>query len=46
MIDLIAWSGKYDELTAAPKPFLRRIARDRDGLLAELTSRLESEYGL
>jgi DNA-binding HxlR family transcriptional regulator len=46
MIDLIAWSGKYDERTAAPKPFLRRIARDRDGLLAELTARLESEYGL
>ena len=46
MIDLIAWSGKYDECTGAPKTFLRRIARDRDALLTELTVRLESEYGL
>ena len=46
MIDLIGWSGKYDARTAAPKPFLRRIARDRDKLLAELTASLESEYGL
>lgn len=46
MLDLIAWSGKYDPRTAAPKPFLRHIARDRAGLLAELTARLKSEYGL
>src|SRR5262249_23276921 len=46
MLDLIWWSGKYDERTGAPKPFLRRIARDRGGLLLELTARLESEYGL
>ncbi|MGH7637648.1 MAG: winged helix-turn-helix transcriptional regulator [Gemmatimonadaceae bacterium] len=46
MLDLIAWSGKYDGHTAAPKPFLRRIARDRAGLVAELTTRLRSEYDL
>lgn len=46
MLDLIAWSGKYDERTAAPRPFLRRIARDRERLIAELTARLKSEYRL
>jgi DNA-binding HxlR family transcriptional regulator len=46
MLELIGWSGKYDPRTGAPKPFLKRIARDRDGLLAELTAQLRSEYGL
>jgi DNA-binding HxlR family transcriptional regulator len=46
MLDLIAWSGKYDDRTAAPAAFVRRIARDREGLLAEITKRLRSEYGL
>ena len=46
MLDLIGWSGKYDPRTAAPKPFLKRIARDRAGLLAELTVRLRAEYRL
>jgi DNA-binding HxlR family transcriptional regulator len=46
MLDLIGWSGKYDPRTAAPKPFLKRIARDRAGLIAELTAQLRAEYGL
>lgn len=46
MLDLIGWSGKYDARTAAPRPFLKRIARDREGLLAELTAQLTKEYGL
>ena len=46
MLDLIAWSGKHDARTATPKPFLRRIARDREGLLAELGAQLSREYGL
>jgi DNA-binding HxlR family transcriptional regulator len=46
MLDLIAWSGKYDPRTAAPKPFLRRIASDRAGLIAELTARLRTEFQL
>jgi DNA-binding HxlR family transcriptional regulator len=46
MLDLIGWSGKHDARTAAPKPFLKRIARDREGLLAELTAQLRDEYDL
>ncbi|HZO19137.1 MAG TPA: helix-turn-helix domain-containing protein [Gemmatimonadaceae bacterium] len=46
MLDLISWSGKYDKRTAAPKPFLARIARDREGVIAEITARLRAEYGL
>jgi DNA-binding HxlR family transcriptional regulator len=46
MLDLVAWSGKYDKRTAAPKAFLARIARDRAGLLAELTTQLRAEYDL
>jgi DNA-binding HxlR family transcriptional regulator len=46
MLDLIGWSGKHDPRTAAPKAFLKRIARDRAGLLAELTAQLRAEYGL
>ncbi len=36
MVELIAWSAKYDPRTAAPAPFVKRIARDRPGLLADL----------
>lgn len=46
MLDLIGWSGKYDSKTGAPKAFLDRIARDRAGLVAELTAQLRAEYGL
>jgi DNA-binding HxlR family transcriptional regulator len=46
MLDLIAWSGKYDPMTGAPKAFLKRIERDRVGLLAEITASLRAEYGL
>lgn len=46
MLDLIAWSGKHDRRTAAPKSFLARIARDREGVIAEITAQLRAEYGL
>jgi len=46
MLDLISWSGKYDPRTGAPKAFLKRIARDRAALLAELTAQLRAEYRL
>jgi len=46
ILDLIEWSGKYDKRTAAPRSFLARVARDRDGLIAETTARLSAEYGL
>ena len=46
MLDLISWSGKYDKRTAAPKSFLARIGRDREGVIAEITAQLRAEYGL
>ena len=36
LLEFIAWSGKYDAKTAAPKEFLRRIRDDRAALIAEL----------
>jgi DNA-binding HxlR family transcriptional regulator len=36
LVEIIRWSGKYDPLTAAPRSFLRRIERDREGLLHHL----------
>jgi DNA-binding HxlR family transcriptional regulator len=46
MVDLIGWSGKYDKRTAAPKGFLARIARDREGLIADINAQLRAEYDL
>src|SRR5687768_11678772 len=46
LLDLIAWGGKHDPLTGAPKAFLQRIARDRAGLLRELTAQLRAAHGL
>lgn len=46
MLDLIAWSGKYDRRTGAPKAFLARIRGDRAGLVMELRQSLRHEYGL
>lgn len=46
MLDLVAWSGKHDRRTAAPKSFLARIARDREGVIAEISAALRAEYGL
>ena len=44
MLDLIAWSGKYDRRTGAPRAFLARIRGDRAGLIAELRQNLRREY--
>jgi DNA-binding HxlR family transcriptional regulator len=46
MLDLIAWSGRHDPKTGAPKAFLKRIERDRDGVLREVTAQLRDEYDL
>lgn len=46
MLDLVAWSAKYDKRTAAPKAFVARINRDRDALLAELGEQLRQAYDL
>ena len=38
MVEMIAWSAKYDPRTAAPPAFVKRIARDRRKLLADLAA--------
>ena len=46
MLELIAWSGKHDERTAAPNEFLNQVRRDRAGLIAQLRDQLRREYEL
>ena len=38
MLEMIRWSAKYDPATAAPSPFVKRIAADRDGVLRDLAA--------
>jgi DNA-binding HxlR family transcriptional regulator len=42
LLDIIAWSAKYDADTAAPKSFVRRLKQDRDGLTKEILDKLTS----
>ncbi|NQU58257.1 MAG: helix-turn-helix transcriptional regulator [Rhodospirillales bacterium] len=39
MMEIIRWSGKYDNRPSAKKEILDRIENDRDGFLADLRSR-------
>ena len=41
LLELVRWGAKYDPRTAAPKSFTKRIAEDREGLLAEIRSSLK-----
>jgi DNA-binding HxlR family transcriptional regulator len=36
MLEMVAWSAKYDLHTAAPRAFVKRIASDRSAVLADL----------
>lgn len=36
LIELMRWSTKYDPKSAAPPRFVRRLARDPEGLIADL----------
>lgn len=40
LLDIIAWSAKYDANTAAPKSFIRRLKHDREGLAKEILDKL------
>jgi DNA-binding HxlR family transcriptional regulator len=40
LLDIIAWSAKYDPKTAAERGFVRRLRRDRAGLEAEIRQKL------
>lgn len=46
MLDLIAWSGRYDRHTGAPKEFLARLHTQRARVTAEFRERLSRRYGL
>ncbi len=46
MLDLIAWSARFDRHTGAPPAFVSRLRKDRARLQAELTRGLASRYGL
>lgn len=39
MLELAAWGAAHDPQTAAPKAFLRRFKRDREGLIKEIRKR-------
>jgi DNA-binding HxlR family transcriptional regulator len=40
LLDIIAWSAKYDPKTAADRRFIRRLRQDRAGLEKELRQAL------
>lgn len=42
MLELARWGGIYDPQTAAPKEMLRRIEKDRDGVVREIRAAHES----
>lgn len=42
MIDLIVWAAKYEE-TAATSKLIRRLIHDREGFIAEIRARFESQ---
>jgi DNA-binding HxlR family transcriptional regulator len=40
LLDIIAWSARYDAKTAADRRFVRRLRQDRAGLESEIRKRL------
>jgi DNA-binding HxlR family transcriptional regulator len=40
MIELMRWSTKYDPKSTAPAHFVRRLAEDRDGFIADIRAAL------
>jgi len=41
LLELIRWGAAHDPKTAAPEDFIRRIVRDREGMIAEITAAIE-----
>lgn len=39
ILEIIRWSAKHDPQTAAPRPFIRRLHRDREGLVRDIVKR-------
>jgi DNA-binding HxlR family transcriptional regulator len=40
LLEIVAWSAKYDKKTAAPKQFVSRIKNDKENFVKELISNL------
>jgi DNA-binding HxlR family transcriptional regulator len=45
LLELTRWSAKYDDCTQATPQVVKRIATDRDALVAEIRSRLKRQAG-
>jgi DNA-binding HxlR family transcriptional regulator len=41
MLEITAWSGKYDSRTNAPKAFLKELAKDRPRLAKQILANLD-----
>lgn len=42
MVEIIGWSAKHDPKTAADRAFVRRLRKDRSGLLHEIAGELRT----
>ncbi|MCF6254981.1 MAG: helix-turn-helix transcriptional regulator [Gammaproteobacteria bacterium] len=42
LLEMIAWSAKYDNKTGTPAEFIRRLTEDKDSLIRELIAGLGS----
>lgn len=40
LLEMIAWSAKYDDKTGTPVEFIRKMKKDKDSLIRELTASL------
>jgi len=43
LLEMIAWSARYDPGTAAPPDFVRRVQTDREGLIQETRVTLQKD---
>lgn len=41
LLEMIAWSAKYDNKTGTPAKFIKRLKEDKDSLIQELVTSLE-----
>jgi DNA-binding HxlR family transcriptional regulator len=40
LLDMVLWGATHDAKTAAPEEFVRRLKRDREGVIREFRSRM------
>ncbi len=43
MVEIIMWSAKHDIHTAAEIKFIKRVKKDREGILKEISGKLKAE---